>query len=97
MSIIFMGNITGLTVNDKLDLGDIYPATVQAPVYTGTTMGGTLKVTDGTHTANFALLGNYLASSWTTSSDSHGGTFVVDPPNGNQQALLTTSHHHQGW
>jgi hypothetical protein len=39
-----------------------------------------LTVTDGSHTANIALTGNYLSSTWTLSSDGHGGTFVVDPP-----------------
>jgi hypothetical protein len=37
-------------------------------------------VTDGSHSAKIALLGNYLASTFTTSSDGHGGTNVIDPP-----------------
>jgi hypothetical protein len=36
-------------------------------------------VTDGTHTARVALKGNYTTSSFTASSDGHGGTLVVDP------------------
>jgi hypothetical protein len=54
-------------------------------------LGDTLSVTDGTHTANIALLGNYLASSFVSSSDGHGGTLITDPPS-NQQPLLTHPH-----
>ena len=41
-----------------------------------TSAGGTLQVTDGTNTANIALLGNYTASVFVTESDGHGGTTV---------------------
>jgi hypothetical protein len=44
-----------------------------------TSAGGTLQVTDGAHTANIALLGNYMASVFITGSDGHGGTTVHDP------------------
>jgi hypothetical protein len=39
-------------------------------------------VSDGTHTASIALLGNYSLANFTASSDGHGGTSVVDPPLG---------------
>ena len=48
--------------------------------FLGNANGGTLTVTDGTHAAHIALLGDYLTSGWTLSSDGHGGTIVVDPP-----------------
>jgi hypothetical protein len=66
--------------SDTLDLADINFATIQNPSFSGTSTGGTLTVTDGSHSANIALTGNYLSSTWTLSSDGHGGTFVVDPP-----------------
>jgi hypothetical protein len=52
-------------------------------------------VTDGTHTANIALLGNYLASTFVTSSDGHGGTAIVDPllASTNHQMVLTQPQH----
>jgi hypothetical protein len=80
---------------DTLDLRDINPATVQTPTYSGTSSGGTLTVTDGTHSANIALLGNYLASTFVASSDGHGGTAIVDPLliASSQQTLLTQPHH----
>ena len=37
-------------------------------------------MSDGTHTANIALLGNYTLAEFTASSDGHGGTSIVDPP-----------------
>jgi len=91
----FTGTVAGLADQDTLDLRDINPATVQTPTYSGSSSGGTLTVTDGTHTANIALLGNYLASTFVTSADGHGGTAIVDPvlASSNQQPMLTQPHH----
>ena len=83
--------ITDFTAQDKIDFADISPATVQQPTFSGNASGGTLTVTDGTHTANVALLGNYLASTFVPSSDGHGGTSVVDQPSA--QALVAQPHH----
>jgi hypothetical protein len=49
-------------------------------------------VSDGTHTANVALLGQYMAASFATASDGHGGTLVTDPPVVASQTLLTQPH-----
>jgi hypothetical protein len=38
-----------------------------------------LTVTDGVHSDHVTLLGNYLASTFVTANDGHGGTLVVDP------------------
>ena len=65
----FAGTVAGMFDQDILDLRDVSPASVQAPTYSGNSSGGTLTVTDGTHSANIVLLGNYLASSFVTSSD----------------------------
>jgi hypothetical protein len=80
----FSGTVAGLTGQDTLDLRDISPTTAQTPSYSGNSSGGTLTVTDGSHAAHIALLGNYLASTFVASSDGYGGTAVVDP-------LLTSS------
>ena len=48
--------------------------------YSGTKTGGVLTVTDGTHTAQIHLTGNYLSSTFVASSDGHGGVTIVDPP-----------------
>ena len=91
----FSGTVAGMSDQDILDLRDVNPASVQAPTFLGSSSGGTLTVTDGTHSANIALLGNYLASSFVTSSDGHGGTNIVDPvlSSANQHLALTQPQH----
>jgi hypothetical protein len=91
----FTGTVAGLTGQDTLDLLYINPGTVHTPTYSGNTSGGILTVTNGTHTANIALLGNYLASTFVASSDGHGGTAIVDPvlTSSNQQITLTQPQH----
>ena len=84
----FAGTVAGMTGSDAINLTDINFATIQTPTFNGDSSGGTLSVTDGVHTANIALLGNYLASTFTTSSNGHGGTLVVDPP-ANSNSLLS--------
>ena len=66
--------------NDALDLAHINFATIENPTFNGTSPGSALTVTDGGHTANIALLCNYMASTVTISSDRHGGAFVGDIP-----------------
>ena len=41
---------------------------------------GTLTVSDGTHTANILLLGQYSAAQFHVTTDGNGGTLVTDPP-----------------
>ena len=74
----FTGQVSGLTNANALDLGDINFSTVQTPIYDPA--NGVLTVTDGTHTANIALEGNFTMSAWQTSSDGNGGVLVVDTP-----------------
>jgi hypothetical protein len=89
----------GLLVTDKvisqdaLDLTDInYALGTTKATYAGDTTGGTLTVTDGTHVANIALLGNYMASAFVTASDGGTGTLVVDQSATAQQPSLVQSH-----
>jgi hypothetical protein len=51
--------------------------------------GGILTVSDGRHAASIALLGNYMAGSFVTAADGHGGTLVKDASQTEQQPLLT--------
>jgi hypothetical protein len=91
----FAGTVAGMTGQDTIDFADIDSTKVHQPIYSGTGSGGTLVVTDGTHTANIALLGNYMASTFVTSSDGHGGTNVVDPSaTGTSQAALLAQPQH---
>ena len=77
----FSGTITGqLAIGDVIDLADITGGANVTIAYSGNNSPGTLTVSDGTHTANIALQGNYSLANFTASSDGHGGTAVIDPP-----------------
>ena len=91
----FSGTVAGMSDQNILDLRDINPATVAAPAFSGNSSGGTLTVTDGAHSANIALFGNYLASTFVASSDGHGGTNIVDSQmiSSNHQTLVTQPQH----
>ena len=88
----FAGTVAGMSGQDAIDFADIDPTKVQQPTFSGTAGDGTLTVTDGSHTANIALLGNYMASTFVTSSDGYGGTNVVDPSGTSQISLLVQPH-----
>ncbi|TWC06727.1 autotransporter passenger strand-loop-strand repeat protein [Bradyrhizobium macuxiense] len=88
----FSGTVAGMTDSDAIDFANIGFANVQTPSFSGNTSGGTLTVTDGTVTASIALLGNYMTSTFTTSSDGHGGTLVVDPPATQVSQLAQPQH-----
>jgi len=90
----FTGAIGGqLAIGDVIDFADITTGANATIGYSGNNSPGTLTVSDGTHTASIALLGNYSLGNFTASSDGHGGTSVVDPPIGagaaQSMALLT--------
>jgi autotransporter passenger strand-loop-strand repeat protein/uncharacterized repeat protein (TIGR03803 family) len=89
------GTISGWQVGDHIDLGDILfnqPGTTLGFTENAAITGGTLTVSDGSHVASMALLGQYMASSFALSSDGHGGTFVTDPAVA-AQATIATPHH----
>ena len=77
----FSGTIAGqLATGDVIDLADVTAGASASIAYSGNNSPGTLTVSDGTHTASIAMLGNYSLANFTASSDGHGGTSVVDPP-----------------
>jgi len=84
----YAGSITGFsrTGGTSLDLGDIAFGASTRATFSGTATSGTLTVTDGTHTAKITLVGDYRTSTFTASSDGHGGTTVVDPTAGGAAA-----------
>ncbi|MGY4318352.1 hypothetical protein [Bradyrhizobium sp. JR3.5] len=88
----FSGTVAGMTGSDAIDFANINFANVHTPTFSGDSSHGTLTVTDGTVTASIALLGNYMASTFTTSSDGHGGTLVVDPPATQVSQLAQPQH-----
>jgi hypothetical protein len=85
----FSGTVAGISGQDTIDFADINFASAQQPTYSGTNSGGTLTVTDGTHTAPIALLGQYMAASFVTSADVFGGTLVQDSPPATLAQTLT--------
>jgi hypothetical protein len=77
------------TGGSSLDLGDIAFVNGEQATYTPFGDGfGLLTVTDGTHTANLYLLGDYRHSTFTTSSDGHGGVTVKT----SQTPTIVTAH-----
>ena len=55
-------------LGDTLDLANVAFGPNTTVGYSGTAAGGTLTVTNGSQTANIALLGNYMASTFTLGS-----------------------------
>src|SRR5260370_17420827 len=83
----FTGKIFDLTGNgnplssDQIDLRDIAFGSGTTVSYAGNSSGGILTISDAqNHAAHLSLAGNYTNSTFTLSSDGHGGTTVIDPP-----------------
>ena len=74
----FTGSISGLNADDQLDLRDILSGAGTTATYTANEAGtgGTLSVSDGVHTANIALLGQYAPSDFEVAADATGGTLI---------------------
>jgi hypothetical protein len=92
----FTGTVSGFGAQNGIDLPSIAfgPQTTLGYLPNSNQTGGTLSVTDGNHGANIALLGNYIASSFATAGDGHGGTMVVAEASQNgTQSLLTNPQH----
>ena len=77
-SIDFSGSIAGFNGDDNLDLLDIGFGANTSVSYVANQdgTGGTLNVTDGTHTANIALLGQYSAGAFEIAADGGTGTLI---------------------
>jgi len=90
----FAGAIAGFskTGATALDLEDIEFDGSTKTSYAGTATSGILTVTDGRHTAHIELLGDYLGSTFTVSTDGHGGTLVVDPASTPAAAAPAQAH-----
>ena len=76
-----------------IDLPNIaWAQTTLAYTANATGAGGTLTVSDGRHAARIALLGNYMAGSFATAADGHGGT-PISEAQAQSQLLLTNPRH----
>jgi hypothetical protein len=88
----FSGKVAGFGGQDEIDLADVsFGAQTTLGYARDGRAGGELKVSDGIHSANIALLGNYMASTFATASDGHGGTLITEA-SVTQQPLLATPH-----
>jgi hypothetical protein len=78
----FSGNISGFTGTDSIDLQDINFATgTTTATYTANSnLGGTLEITDGTHTTDLSMVGTYSQASFSIQNDGTGKTLLLDPP-----------------
>jgi hypothetical protein len=76
----FTGWISALRGNDQIDLKDVAFGSQTTLSYTAnaTNPDGTLVVSDGLHTANISLVGQFSAGNFILASDSAGGTLVTD-------------------
>jgi hypothetical protein len=92
----FTGKVSGFGAQNSIDLpGIAFNAQTTlgySPNHNNT--GGILSLADGAQSANIALLGSYMASSFVVESDNHGGTMVLaDATQSVSQSLLTNPHH----
>lgn len=87
-AIDFGGLVAGFGASDSIDLVDIkFVATGKhktkltwTQLTSGTSASGTLAVSQGGHTADITLLGQYVAGNFSLQSGGFGGTLVTDPP-----------------
>ena len=87
-----------IDVPDQIDLVDIAFGTAgkKGPLsYDDNFLSGTLTVTDGVHTANIALIGQYTASEFAVSNDGHGGTLITYTADTTPIATGGGKGHHQ--
>jgi hypothetical protein len=84
----FSGTVAGMSGPDTL-------AMAQTPMSSGSGSGGTLSATDGASSANIALLGNYLASTFVSAGDGSGGTSIAASQTADlsQNTLLAQPQH----
>jgi hypothetical protein len=75
----FGASISGFTSGDTLDASSIVFGLKPSDLFTlaAGSGGGTLSVTDGVHSASFALIGSYVATGFHLAGDGHGGTAIT--------------------
>jgi large repetitive protein len=89
----FSGTISGFAGQDQIDLTSVAFSSNTTLGYlpNAGNLGGTLSVSDGVHNVSLALLGQYIASSFVTASDGHGGTLVIEQPS---NSTISLAHPH---
>jgi Ca2+-binding RTX toxin-like protein len=87
----FEANLDQLFINGQ-SVTVVNGQTVTVAAVSGNNSGGTATASDGSQAASLALLGQFMASSFVTAGDGHGGTPLADPASSQQQPLLTQPH-----
>jgi hypothetical protein len=88
----FSGTISGFGAGDALDLSDIAFGANLTVGYKANAAGtgGTLSISEGTHSASIALLGQFAAAGFQVGSDAGGGAMVTyTPPDQTAGPLIT--------
>ena len=91
---LFTGAVAGFRGLDRIDLAQIGFGAETTLGYAANAAGtgGTLRVSDGVHTASIALLGNYMAASFATAADGHGGTLITEADQAAHTPLASPRH-----
>jgi hypothetical protein len=89
----FHGAVGAFGAGDTIDLRGLTFAGGETVGYSGSTTSGVLTVTSGTQTAKVALLGQYAAANFVTSSDGQGGTDITFAPTpGDVHVVVAPGH-----
>ena len=89
----FTGAIRNFSAGNAIDLPQMRFDAHTTLGYSGTPAGGTITVSNGSQTAAIALLGNYMAASFVTAADGHGGTVITEAAQ-TADASVAHPHHH---
>jgi autotransporter passenger strand-loop-strand repeat protein len=91
----FGGLVAGFAASDHLDLKDIAFGSGTSVNFVQANGSGTLTVSDGVHTANIELLGQYATGAFTKASDGGTGTLIgVQPPAAAAEGLASPAQRH---
>jgi VCBS repeat-containing protein len=71
------GSIAGLAATDEIDLQAIGYGSNTTATYAGNAAGGVLTITDGAHSIEMTLVGDYLNAHFAGLSDGSGGTLIT--------------------
>jgi hypothetical protein len=90
----FTGTVAGMATLDSIDLSQLAFGATSTLGYAENAAGteGTLTVGNSAHAATIALLGNYMAASFVTAADGHGGTMVTETSPPTEPPHLTQPH-----
>ena len=72
----FSGHIFGFGNHDQIDLGDVAFSTLTSLTYST----GHLAVSNGNNSVSLSIEGSYSSSSFSISTDGHGGTLITEDP-----------------